>query len=907
MVSFENQKQTDKEQSIIYACTASNSEYVKNCGKYTYKRNVLSIIPKRLLYIIPLQNHQHPKKVFLCLPFAGVIASVKLEFSYDHTLIACCLVTLVWLSSSSTTTEKTAKLSKNRSYSKTWNNPSDSLIIGHNEQYHLIVTHQGKVISSNEDIKKLLGSDDPIIVQQIINEIIIRKVDKQIKERKMLNLLEMINAHQPKCKILDCSAAFGDHYMIELINYNDNVGMIFVDLYECKEYWECKITKQLMNQLFRSFSHEFSTSLNCIRILAESAIEDIDDDYVVNNILQPILNSCYILNSIVQDVRDFSLILSKNFIFTIQIQNVYLLINEVADLYRQQLTMKGVELNIKMNEIYIHTDGQRFKQVLNNLLSNAQKFTFTGNITITLTEQIARDQVYVKVSVSDTGSGMNSETQSKLKEFLNQPHKRQSNFNYGLGLMISNSICNGLSPNYESGIHFESNNQNGSVFWFYLEDLKMLETPDLISKRTIKYNKIVSSGRSVLEQSFLISPSDKKRQSSFTFSLKGKQKLIEKNSENFSEPDENICAPYIFRETKKPKKCKHSPIDQTAIEIHEDRVKILIVDDEFVNIYALTTMFSRLNIKCDQAHNGKEGLDKFKQHYYQVILMDIEMPIMNGIQATSLIIDYCHSVDLDPPIIIAQTAYTDMQTKQLCKEAGMDYFLQKPIIVIMNKKILVITDISRTLLLAERLGKQLYLDRRRELDNIKPNDKYENHSIIWRPGREFFLDSLMIKYRDRFDVAVWSSLDRDKTAAFAKSFFGKHFRNLLFVSTCNREQYEGTQKEYSTEPIRIDRDLSLINQKFPNYDLPNIVMVNVFPNLLEQHSFNDIIIPKFDPQYVDVQSDGSLDLLVKYLNGLSMLINKQRVQDIRTAIRAKPIENMDKRMDNLRNKMHEYL
>ncbi|CAD8079659.1 unnamed protein product [Paramecium primaurelia] len=225
----------------------------------------------------------------------------------------------------------------------------------------------------------------------------------------------------------------------------------------------------------------------------------------------------------------------------------------------------------------------------------------------------------------------------------------------------------------------------------------------------------------------------------------------------------------------------------------------------------------------------------------------------------------------------------------------------------MNKKILVITDISRTLLLAERLGKQLYLDKRRELDNIKPNDKYENYSIIWRPGREFFLDSLMIKYRDRFDVAVWSSLDRDKTAAFAKSFFGKHFRNLLFVSTCNREQYEGTQKEYSTEPIRIDRDLSLIHQKFPDYDLPNIVMVNVLPNLLEQHSFNDIIIPKFDPQYVDVQTDGSLDLLVKYLNGLSMLINKQKIQDIRTAIRAKPIENMDKRMDNLRNKMHEYL
>ena len=78
--------------------------------------------------------------MFLCLPFVGVIASVKLEFNYDHTLIAYCFVLLVWLSNSNTI-DKMTKISKNRSYSKTWNNPSDSLIISHNEQYHLIVNH----------------------------------------------------------------------------------------------------------------------------------------------------------------------------------------------------------------------------------------------------------------------------------------------------------------------------------------------------------------------------------------------------------------------------------------------------------------------------------------------------------------------------------------------------------------------------------------------------------------------------------------------------------------------------------------------------------------------------------------------------------------------------------------------
>ncbi|CAD8188417.1 unnamed protein product [Paramecium pentaurelia] len=646
-------------------------------------------ISEMLLYIIPIQNHHHPKKMFLCLPFIAIVVSVNLEFSYEHTLIGYTFILLIWLSTHQPI-DKVHQISKNHSYSKTWINPSDSIIIHQNDKFDLVVNRQGKLISQTSSQRKLMGTDDPVLIQQIFQEIIIHKLDKQFKKYKIDTLLQLIESTDLiKCKVLDCSTPFGDNYMIELTIINDNVGLNFIEMFEIRDYWERKVTKQLMNQLFRSFSHEFSTSLNCIRILAENAIEDIDDDYIVNTCIQPILNSCYILNSIVQDVRDFSLILSKNFVLTIQIQNIYLLIHEVAELYRQQLNMKGVQLNVKMNEFQIYTDGQRFKQVLNNLLSNAQKFTFSGSVTIDVQEQTIHDQYFIKVSVQDTGSGMDQNTQTRLQEFLQQPHKRKSNLNYGLGLMISNTICNGLSPNYESGIHFQSNNKTGSLFWFFVEDLKTMDIPDVVSRRTIKYNKIHSSGRSFLEQSFLISPSDNKRQSSFTFSLKGKQKLIEKQSENLSEPDDVICAPYVFREgPKKPKKHRYPQIDQVVSEYAEERAKILIVDDEFVNIYALTTMLSRLSIKCDSAHNGKEGLEKFKQQYYQVILMDIEMPIMNGIQATQQIIEFCHSADLDPPIIIAQTAYTDMQTKQMCKEVGMDYFLQKPISTIEIKQIL---------------------------------------------------------------------------------------------------------------------------------------------------------------------------------------------------------------------------
>ncbi|CAD8120702.1 unnamed protein product [Paramecium sonneborni] len=140
-------------------------------------------LSEMLLYIIPLQNHKHPKKVFLCLPFAGVVAGVKLEFNYDNTLIAVCIVLLVWLSNGSTI-KKTTKISKNQSYSKTWNNPSDSLIISHNDQFHLIVTNKGKMISGNEDIK----SCQALMIQQQFNRQLMKQsfqksINKQKKEK----------------------------------------------------------------------------------------------------------------------------------------------------------------------------------------------------------------------------------------------------------------------------------------------------------------------------------------------------------------------------------------------------------------------------------------------------------------------------------------------------------------------------------------------------------------------------------------------------------------------------------------------------------------------------------------------------------------------------------------------------
>ncbi|CAD8109896.1 unnamed protein product [Paramecium sonneborni] len=508
------------------------------------------------------------------------------------------------------------------------------------------------------------------------------------------HVLSIMNAQNCQCSVIDFSSDFiGRDYQIDIKFLQGYFLFIFTQTQEREDYKNKVNTKLLMNQLFRSLSHEFCTSLNCIQILAENAAEELQEK-IVNKYISPLLNSCYILSSIVQDVKDFSLILSKNFTLTIKNTNICKLINEVAALFQQQLQMKGLQMNIITSNFQIHTDPQRVKQSLVNLLSNGQKFTQQGSITITAVEENIKDKKYVKISVEDTGPGMDNETKSKLEQFLKSHQKcryKEQDQSFGMGLLITEKIVKGLSINYEGGIHFESNVKQGSKFWFLVQDLNQEDIQNFNSKQTIRYKKGYSSNSFLRnDNSIPISPTLKDIKQQFSplllsprFNKDGQNLLINRNSsfsqsENLSYQEEKldcIISPYIMKLG-----CSKPLQDRIELDGTPNiSTKILIVDDEFVNIYALKIMLNRLNYQCDEANNGYEALDKFMKNQYQLIFMDIEMPNMNGVTATKQIHQYCEQNNLQKPIIIAQTAYTDSLTKKVCQESGMNYFLQKPI------------------------------------------------------------------------------------------------------------------------------------------------------------------------------------------------------------------------------------
>jgi len=106
------------------------------------------------------------------------------------------------------------------------------------------------------------------------------------------------------------------------------------------------------------------------------------------------------------------------------------------------------------------------------------------------------------------------------------------------------------------------------------------------------------------------------------------------------------------------------------------KLRILIVDDDVVNRKLLQLMLNRLGYRSDIATNGKEAIEALEIQPYDLIFMDLQMPVFDGIRTTLAIRE--NLTDKDQPYIIAITAYADKFDRETCENAGMNDYLTKP-------------------------------------------------------------------------------------------------------------------------------------------------------------------------------------------------------------------------------------
>ena len=399
------------------------------------------------------------------------------------------------------------------------------------------------------------------------------------------------------------------------------------------------------NQLLASVSHDLRTPLNgLIGMLELSLIKT--TDVVVKNYLDLAKKSSFFLNYLVNDILDFSLMNFKKMRLGIEEVNLKEICEEMLNLIEFQAKEKKIDLKFTCNyaiQYPILSDPTRIKQILLNLLSNALKFTYNGFIELILQDFPENREIPLyKISVKDTGIGIKKEDFCKLyKLFGKLENQEQINrTGIGLGLTISKKISKLLCPVKNEGLEVESEYGKGSQFYFFISSLS-----EKAEKKKDYVNTLVLSEESIGKEPVCSSPY------------------------YFDEENLSLFTLNTLRRDSKSLVLK----------------KALVVDDDIMNLLIAEQYLHLFKIPSLKAINGLEAYKIIKTDYtsqkneISIVLMDCNMPILDGFQASKKINDFLAKNKRKKVPILAVTANTTAADIQLCKNSGMEYFLEKPL------------------------------------------------------------------------------------------------------------------------------------------------------------------------------------------------------------------------------------
>jgi two-component system sensor histidine kinase/response regulator len=491
---------------------------------------------------------------------------------------------------------------------------------------------------------------------------------------------------------------------------------------------------RLKGQFLANMSHEIRTPMNGIVGMAE-LLEGSSLDSEQREYLRTIRFSAASLLTIINDILDFSKIEAGKLVFESVLFNLEECIEEAVGLFAEQAASKRTQLATTIDPsapITVVGDPGRLRQVLLNLLSNAVKFTIGGDVElrVDVLEQ-EEGSVRFRFCVRDSGIGISRSAISSLFSPFMQADGSTTRKYGGTGLGLA--ICKQLASGMGGRIGVESEPGTGSTFWFtallgYVDDAQSQAVGrDLSGMRVLGlecHEAARLSRESDLElwgvspeilgdPAHFVSALQERHQDNDVIlldvgALDAVQLELEARGTTLSQildkpvivtgtfmqglPTE-VAGVAVADRLRKPFKrgrlCealrmagqrsgpeKSSAIAPTAQERSLDGLRVLVAEDNPVNQKVAMRMLSKLGCAAYAVANGAEALEAVQSQDFDVVLMDCQMPEMDGFEATRRIREL--GLTHTPPIL-ALTANAMQGDKELCLQAGMDDYLTKPI------------------------------------------------------------------------------------------------------------------------------------------------------------------------------------------------------------------------------------
>ena len=384
---------------------------------------------------------------------------------------------------------------------------------------------------------------------------------------------------------------------------------------------EAEIANMAKSEFLANISHEIITPLHAVigmtELLSYTALNSEQKNYT-----DTIQSSTQQLYQLLNNILDFSKTDSGQIDSNTILIDIKALFNDIAFLLNDSALKKNLRLTLSIPaEIPSDLFGypEYLKQALINLVQNAIKFTSKGEIILSI-EPVTEteDNISLRISISDTGIGIPEEKKELVFQKFTQVDSSptRKEGGTGLGLAITKQLVELMGGKLE----LSSRENEGSKFSFVLSFIK----PNEISKKN----------------------------------------------------DADCVMPYngSLQETS-----PRTPM-QSSLKTSPSTIRILLVEDNAINQRVASAMLNKLGFTIDIAANGIEAIDALKQTAYSLVIMDLQMPLMGGLEATREIRKMESGILISPDIpIIAMTANATQQDKKNCLNAGMNDFISKPV------------------------------------------------------------------------------------------------------------------------------------------------------------------------------------------------------------------------------------